>query len=220
MDVATEEEALKTTQTLINTIYSAEEEALESNDDVQGLARDACKECLNILKEPEKSQARPATKILCSFISTTRKFLLARIVVRSDGYIASVARYTISQAIPHLVNLFLNPDETSTRPATLTLLSEFLDAARKSSEVSSGVPTPPLLPFKDSVLGIYTVGLKTANTRSPAISGLKSMVRSKGLLTEQELGFVVHNLNEIIEGSPEEFENSRLVRLSNQRNCF
>lgn len=71
-DTLTEEEALKTTQVLVETIYSHEENAMESNDDIQGLARDACDECLNILLEPEKSQAKPAIKILCAFMSTTR----------------------------------------------------------------------------------------------------------------------------------------------------
>lgn len=59
-------------QILIKTIYADEEAAVESNDDIQGLARDACEECIQILKEPEKSQAKPAMKILCTFMSTTR----------------------------------------------------------------------------------------------------------------------------------------------------
>ena len=60
-------------QVLIRTIYTEEEAAVESDEDIQGLARDACEECINILKEPEKSQAKPATKVLCAFISTTRR---------------------------------------------------------------------------------------------------------------------------------------------------
>lgn len=72
VDPETEEEALKTTQILVRTIYADEEAAVESNDDIQGLARDACTECINILKEPEKTQARAATKVLCAFMSTTR----------------------------------------------------------------------------------------------------------------------------------------------------
>ena len=72
VDLETEQEALKTTQILVKTIYTDEEAAVESNEDIQGLARDACSECINILKEPEKTQARAATKVLCAFMSTTR----------------------------------------------------------------------------------------------------------------------------------------------------
>lgn len=73
VDPQTEEGALAAMQVLIKTIYAEEEAAVESDEDIQGLARDACQECINILKEPEKSQAKPATKVLCAFISTTRR---------------------------------------------------------------------------------------------------------------------------------------------------
>lgn len=73
VDPQTEEGALAAMQVLIKTIYTEEEAAVESDEDIQGLARDACQECIDILKEPEKSQAKPATKVLCAFISTTRR---------------------------------------------------------------------------------------------------------------------------------------------------
>jgi DNA repair/transcription protein MET18/MMS19 len=73
VDPQTEEGALTAMQVLIKTIYAEEEAAVESDEDIQGLARDACQECISILKEPEKSQAKPATKVLCAFISTTRR---------------------------------------------------------------------------------------------------------------------------------------------------
>jgi DNA repair/transcription protein MET18/MMS19 len=70
IDPLTEEEALKTTQVLVKTIYAGE--GGESSAEIQGLARDACEECVQVLREPEKSQAKPAIKILCAFMSTTR----------------------------------------------------------------------------------------------------------------------------------------------------
>ena len=73
MDVQAEEQALIAIQALVKTIYAEEEASVESDEDIQGLARDVCEECINILNEPEKSQAKPATKVLCAFISTTRR---------------------------------------------------------------------------------------------------------------------------------------------------
>lgn len=61
-------------QSLIKVIYSPEGSSLDSDVDIGGLARDACDECIQILKEPEKSQAKPAIKVLCAFIATTRAF--------------------------------------------------------------------------------------------------------------------------------------------------
>ena len=69
-DIETEGEALKTTQVLIKTRYADE----VTDADLDGLAKDACAECIQILKEPEKSQAKPAIKVLCAFMSTTRQF--------------------------------------------------------------------------------------------------------------------------------------------------
>ncbi|KAF9531685.1 RNAPII transcription regulator C-terminal-domain-containing protein [Crepidotus variabilis] len=196
VDVQAEEEALRTVQVLVKTIYAEEEAALESNDDIQGLARDACEECIQILKEPEKTQARAATKVLCAFLSTT----------------PSVSRYTISQAVPHFIELFHNPDETSARAATLTLLSELVDSTKGYSSCKTGetaeTAEPALSPFKDELVGVYTVGLQATSLRSPALAGLEALCSIYNLLTDEELGFVVHKVNDIIEGSPEEFEDA------------
>jgi DNA repair/transcription protein MET18/MMS19 len=69
-DPETEEEALQATQALIKTIYADE----VTDADIDGLAKDACEECIQILKEPEKSQAKPAIKVLCAFMSTTCQY--------------------------------------------------------------------------------------------------------------------------------------------------
>ncbi|KAF8909296.1 Dos2-interacting transcription regulator of RNA-Pol-II-domain-containing protein [Gymnopilus junonius] len=190
VDQETEEEALKATQILVKTIYADEEAAVEFNEDIQGLARNVCEECLQILKEPEKSQAKPATKILGAFMLTT----------------PSVAKYTISQTIPHLVQLFHNPDEASTRTPTLFLLSELIIAARHSAtkSSSSGID-PPLSPFKDDVLGVLTTGLKLSGSRLAALSGLTAMVSTPHLFSDEELGFIVHHVNEILEDDEEGF---------------
>ncbi len=66
-DPETEQEALKATQVVIKTIYADE----VTDAEIDGLAKDACEECIQILKEPEKSQAKPAIKVICAFMSTT-----------------------------------------------------------------------------------------------------------------------------------------------------
>ncbi|KAG5340290.1 hypothetical protein C0989_002306 [Termitomyces sp. Mn162] len=181
-DPLTEQEALKTTQALVETIYKHEEDAIESDDDVQGLARDVCEECIHILREPEKNQAKPAIKVLCAFMSTT----------------PSVSRYTLSQAVPHLVKLFFNPDEISNRSPILILLADLVNAARDSmpSEVTDEILVP-MMPYKDEVLGLVSVGSKTATSRIPAIGLLRGLVSTKKLLSDQELGYIVHSANDI-----------------------
>ena len=74
-DPVTEGEALKTTQELVKVIYADDTRSTVSDEDIEGLAKEICEECIQILKEPEKSQAQPAIKVLCAFMSTTRDSL-------------------------------------------------------------------------------------------------------------------------------------------------
>ncbi|KAI0940934.1 hypothetical protein AcV7_003173 [Taiwanofungus camphoratus] len=187
-DSATEEAALKSTQVLIQTLYSRNETEHKSDEeDIQGLAKEACEECIQILREPEKSQAKPANKVLCAFMATT----------------PSVARFTLSRVVPHLVKLFLDPDEAPNRAPVLSLLSDSVAAARDSmstdAEIRLAGSDIPLSPFKDEVLGVFTTGLKTPSSAQSALNGLKGMVTTRGLLTDEELGFVVHNVNGLLQ---------------------
>ncbi|KAK0501497.1 ARM repeat-containing protein [Armillaria luteobubalina] len=190
-DTITADMALTCTQSLVKTIYSADPTTEgDAEADIAGLAQDACEECIKILREPEKSQARPAIKVLCAFMSTT----------------PSVARYTISKTAPHLVTLFVTLEDTASRLSDLLLLSDLIAAARDSVSnfQQSEVPEPPLLPYKDEVLGIVTTGLQTSSLRRPALACLLGMVSTKNLLTDEELGFVVHKADEVLQGDTNE----------------
>lgn len=115
----------------------------------------------------------------------------------------------VSQAVPHLVRLFLTPDEASTRASTLQLLSELITALRDSTSPSTSEEVvPSLLPYKDEVLGVFSVGLKLVATRPAALSGLNVLASTKGLLSDEELRFIVHNVDEIMEGEPHELDDA------------
>ena len=94
------------------------------------------------------------------------------------------------------------------RAPTLRLLADLIEAARESTsqdpEVLPEEGGVPLSPYKDEVLGVLTVGLKTPASAYPAIDALKSMVRTPGLLTDEELGFIVHNVNEVLQKDEDE----------------
>ncbi|KAF7307504.1 ARM repeat-containing protein [Mycena indigotica] len=172
-DPLTEAEALATLSALIITIH--EDEA--QDDDIQGLARDACEECIGILREPEKSQARAAIKVLCAFMATT----------------PSVSKYTLANVVPHLLKLFADPREVPARPSVLLLLSEVIAAARDASKKSG---TPLLASYKDEVLGGCVSGLNATVTIRPALAGLTGLVSTPELISEEEIGFIVVKANE------------------------
>jgi len=213
-DPITEEEALKATQVLVKTIYSSENQEPEAGN-LQGLVRDVCEECIQVLREPEKSQAKPAIKVLSAFVTTTRSFAgfpcYCTFTHEAPMGTASVSRYTMSQAVPHLVKLFLNPDEVSNRLPVLQLLSDLITAARDSRDnikSKEGVNIP-LSPFKDEVLGVVTVSLKNVGSRRSAIAVVMGMITTEGLMSDEELGFIVHNVNEILGADPQISDDAR-----------
>ena len=197
--------ALKTTQVLIQTIYSKRADEVEDTE-IQGLAKDASDECIRILKEPEKSQAKPAIKVLCAFMSTTRALIFVSVyytLAHSHCCTASVARFTLAQAAPHLIKLFLDPDEIQNRGAVLQLLSDLVQAARTATSIedtddSEEAKEVPLAPYKDEVLGVFSVGLKVPSGCQYALKGLLAMVMTPALMSDEELGFIVHNVNELL----------------------
>lgn len=213
-DPETEGEALKTLQVLVKTIYADDTGATDSQQEIDGLAKEACEECIRILREPEKSQAKPAIKVICAFMSTTRAYSWTQIspgMVVLTSNIASVSKFTLSQAVPHLVKLFLNPDEVGNRGSVLSLLASLIAAARDCTGKVDGasITEPPLLPYKDEVLGALIVGVKAPSLAAPAIEGLLAMVTTHNLLEDEEVGFVVQNVNEVIGGQREDLLDNR-----------
>lgn len=73
VDVETEDGALVATEALVKTLYGSQDVQV---GDIEGLAKGITQECLDILNQPEKSQARHATRTICALISTTRKRML------------------------------------------------------------------------------------------------------------------------------------------------
>ncbi|KAF8825853.1 hypothetical protein HHX47_DHR6000662 [Lentinula edodes] len=192
-DSITEEFALKTTQDLVKTIYTSQT-ADGTDNDIEGLARDACEECIAILREPEKSQAKPAIKIL-----------------------SSVSRYTVAQTAPYLVKLYAHPDNVAARPSILLLLSDLIAAARDSMAANkvddSDSLETPLSPYKDEILSIVSSALKVSSSRDPALACLLGLVSTEKLVSDEELGFIVHSVDEILLEESDEAEETNAPAL-------
>ena len=116
-----------------------------------------------------------------------------------------VARVVIRATVTHLMSLFLDPDEASTRPAVLTALAALCTTVRKLYDTPAADSTRDhkterlLEDFKDQLLGAFTVELTNAQSCAAAIDGLRQLVLIPELLSNEELGFVVHNLNELLQ---------------------
>jgi len=114
-----------------------------------------------------------------------------------NDLLASVARYTLSRGLPHLMKLFMSDDELSNRPQILLLLADFVNAAREPMDKRMGHEGEvPLLPYKDEILSIVSTGLKLTTSRRPALSLIMGLITATNLLADEELGFIVHIVNE------------------------
>lgn len=78
-----EKEALLTLRTLISTLYPDTPDTKAAD-----LALDIIKECQTELKEPEKSKAKPAVKVLMSCVMASRKH-------RGSANPSSIVRLTL-----------------------------------------------------------------------------------------------------------------------------
>ena len=107
-----------------------------------------------------------------------------------------MSRYVVAKAIPHLIGLFQNPDEIANRDSVISHLADLSEALRKSPVVVSGEGN--LASLKDETLGAFVAGLKTFSSRRSGLRGLKSMVETEGLVTDEELGFIVHSVDDIV----------------------
>jgi DNA repair/transcription protein MET18/MMS19 len=151
-----------------------------SAEDVTGTATEIVAECLKLLSEPEKSQATYAAQVLSIFLSTT----------------PFIAAYTVAQTVPNLLKIFRDPDEAPNRRSLLIHLAAFVNAARQST-LAKEFQLPLIESYKDEVLGAFTTGLK-ASAALPSLEGLESMVMTPGLLTDEEMGYVVHSVNDML----------------------
>ena len=116
--------------------------------------------------------------------------------------IGPIYQHVITQILPPLLSLFQTAP--TSRHAVLSCLAELLNATHlartqwkaQSSEAPSHEPGG-IDSYKDQILGILAVGLKATSARQPAIRGLSNALDLENFFTEEELGFIVHSVNEV-----------------------
>ena len=122
-----------------------------------------------------------------------------------------LSSFAVSQAAELLIRNFHDPDEVSNRASVITLLTELIDAPRGDATHAStphvSAPSPsPLTASKDALLGLLIVSLKASATRLPALHGLTALVRTPTLIADDELGYIVLEVSELLSKEPDEVE--------------
>ncbi|ORY74067.1 ARM repeat-containing protein [Leucosporidium creatinivorum] len=209
-DDDTAELALTTFKSLFSTLYpdnspvavkehGAEDEEMaapEAVSGVEGVGVKVVANSLEELREPDKSNAKPATRILAALITSSNR----------------VAHYVLSRALPQLIAFYKDPDEVSLRAPVLTSISTLLAAlaptttetpsSATSSTLSHTDGASPLEPFRDDLLSTFTSGSRSPASRSAALDGLVNLVRVTGFLSPPEVSYCVSAINDVL-GAPD-----------------
>jgi DNA repair/transcription protein MET18/MMS19 len=75
--------------------------------------------------------------------------------------------------------------------------------------VDSEEITTPLTPYKDEVVPVVTAALTNTSTLQPALACLLGLVTCQGLLSDEEIGFIVHNVTEVLLATSEDNDGGR-----------
>ncbi|KAG8745003.1 hypothetical protein FRC10_009111 [Ceratobasidium sp. 414] len=198
LDADTATKAVSALTTLLLVLYQDKTPSPQPSDATDGLAEEVITECLRILREPEKSQAQHAIKIVNACLATT----------------PTICSYTLERTIPFLIGQFNDPDEASHRDPILTALRDILHAARDLKEGPCRNSAVSFLEAnKDATLGALTAGLKAKVSRGSALSGLLQLASVGGVLSPEEMAFTVHNVNELLGADEDELEDLRPIAL-------
>jgi DNA repair/transcription protein MET18/MMS19 len=94
------------------------------------------------------------------------------------------------------LKLFVLPERVSSRSAILAAISSFIVSLKDRESLDEVLQL--LQPYTDDVVGVISVGIKSATDRKIALSSLSNSVRIKKWFSDEELGFLIHEINETL----------------------
>ncbi|KAH7335417.1 ARM repeat-containing protein [Rhizoctonia solani] len=195
LDTETADKAVNALTTLLSILeHDKAQPSGSAEEGIDVLTEEVITEGLRVLREPEKSQAQHAIKIINACLSTT----------------PVICTYTLNRVVPFLIKQFHDPDEAAHRDPILAALRDILHAARElKDDPCREVVVHFLEANKDATLGALTSGLKATVSRGSALSGLLQLSHIPGVLSVEEMTFVVHSVNDLIGSIEDELKDLR-----------
>ena len=148
-----------------------------------GILADLLKVCLDELKEPDKSNATPAIKMVSAAIAG------------SDAAARIVAPAVLEQQL----RLYANGDEVARRPAIAGVLGSVLIALR--TRPSAIVHAATLETSHDELLSVLVSCARTAASRSEGLRGLQAALQLTGALDPAETTLAIQVINDLLAGN-------------------
>lgn len=200
-DAELEEHALKALKALLQTIYSDEEGKMEIADEKSsGVAWTLCDLCLLELKDADKTNATPATKILSRATSASGMVCLHRLMRYEEAKwvrmsLGLLARYIVRKSFSHLLRIYRLPQERQQRPALLGAMASLLTGLRGCPVQE---PAEPLLDYREEILSIVTTNLHIKNTRQQALECLLQLIQLPRCLSADEMVYALRSITDLL----------------------
>lgn len=128
----------------------------------------------------------------------------------------AIRQYALEESIEHLLTMYRNPDEIAYRaPILAGLVGLLMTVSQCTVDAVIPVDENPLAKFKDSILGALMSGLKVSESQSQngsmkaALEGSYHLIRTPGVLSAEELGYLTHNVNELVAKPTTNFDDIR-----------
>ncbi|KAI5478911.1 DNA repair/transcription protein [Pseudohyphozyma bogoriensis] len=201
--------ALTTFTSLYSTLYpdsSPEKPTDDSMDvdsegktgkEIEGVAVKLVNNCLDELREPDKSNAGAAVKIVVALMKSSDR----------------LKEYALDKSLNLLMGIMKDPEEIALRPSVIGHFSALLAALSDTPSIPN-----PLEAHKDSLLTLLTSSTRaTTTSQLPALEALIHLLLVPTFLSPQEIGFAVDGLNDVLRRGQEGYEEAveGVVRLSN-----
>ncbi|KAI5846119.1 RNAPII transcription regulator C-terminal-domain-containing protein [Tricharina praecox] len=149
------------------------------------------KECLELLKEPQQKQAKPAGQILAAVATAS----------------APAHAFVIQSTLPALLLIYSDAGAIAKQRALMQCLNRFFDSSVAIYGAwTDAIPSPaienPLDLHKEKLFQIYSQALMGSNKdeksfRQTAMRGLGKLCNIRQFLEDSEIGMVVQYLDEI-----------------------
>ncbi|TIC07344.1 hypothetical protein E3Q08_01193, partial [Wallemia mellicola] len=209
-DIETENVALKALESLIQTLYLPQDEPSDIIDarELPGIANVIFDVCYDALKEPEKSKANPAVKIIGTLIESCPSTLSKP--------------FTHSSLVP-ILELFAVPSDPSQPGPILNHIHAILLSLSRvyssTSERSFHKDEPITSALKEQLSSILTSSLTNKSLRGPALAAFTQTLHIKGYWDLSKDGEAIANTLVDFVRDPSEDSHVRLVAIEGL-NCL
>ena len=185
-------EALKTIQAIATSLSYGLTAIPQSSVAISRFLKVIVEETLDLLKEPQQKQARPAGQILASVAQT--------------GLVPY--GYLIKNTLPSLVTVYSAAEGITKQRAMLEVFNQlFTSSTMVYGEWGEMATFPtlenPIMEFKDKLFEVYSQALMGVNKeevgfRIVALKGLGVLSTIRRFFADNEVGMVVQYFNEVV----------------------